>query len=340
MNKNKKILISAISALVLMIAASLIIYYINREPPYYLEQFDLTESERQIIESIFKLEEKHISEDNIKSIKRLTIAGREVEKDKGVDGYNSESYRFKNKTRKYEESFTTEELSFLRVFKHINYLEIFYAPNVSDISFLSDFANLTELKVTATNIKDFSFIKELVNLNSVCIITSPIESIELPSNNKITSFSISRGKLTSLSFLETLNENCAFLCISDNLTELTDLSYINRFKKLETLTVSAKNLNLSFLSEAEAKIHTLNIGGDGLDLSDIKLLAESLEVVTISNSNGVDLRPLDEIKDLSKILLYNVKDPIRGELTKEGSEVLKLDTPFNPDILSWFEYAD
>ncbi len=304
----------------------------------YMQKYNLSDIQEKIVEDILYQKIDKITEEDMLKVKTITIAGKNAEaSNNAISETSSDHYKFSGKTYEYNESYGNE-LSVLGIFENLEELQILYAPDLNDISFLSNLKNLKSINITMTNIKDFTFLEGLEKLTAISIYNCPVEKIKFNQNNAIEGVTIVGSFISNASVFNELNKSINKINISFNKIPIDNLNTFQKFNELIYLFLGAPELDISFLKDWNTNIENLGIGGtDNLDLNNIVHFGDTLTYLEIFDTDGIDLTPVDEFENLNNIYLLNVKNPIRGTKTQQGNDILtELDFTFN--FFSWFEY--
>jgi GTPase SAR1 family protein len=118
---------------------------------------------------------------------------------------------------------------------------------ITDISFLSELANLQTLDLSSNQITDISFLSELANLQTLDLSSNQITDISFLSElANLQTLYLSDNKITDISFLSGL-ANLQTLYLSDN--QITDISFLSGLTNLQSLVLSSNQItDISFLS--------------------------------------------------------------------------------------------
>lgn len=308
---------------------------------YYLQSYNLSETQIEIVENLVCKKINQITQEDLNGVTQITVAGKNVSPSSSVISEQSVSdYKFSGKTYKYDESYGNE-LSILGIFEALKDLTIFYEPFLTDASFLSNLINLTSINITMTNIRDFTCLEMLGKLKFVTIFNSPAEKINFNQYNTIKEFLMTASLISDASVFDMLNENINRINISHNKVSIANLDVLQKFTELKHLTIGAPELDFSFLSGFNADIESLSIGGSkNIDLNYILVFKETLTDLEIFDTDDIDLTPIDELENIKKVSLFNVKNPVRGAKTQPESNTLYFDINFNLNFFGWFEYEE
>ena len=153
---------------------------------------------------------------------------------------------------------------------------------IKDYSFIKNIPTLEGIDFSENDIQDISFLKDYPNLKLVSAAGNNIENIDVLKNlTNLESLNLDNNKIKDISALQDLNHLRAVSLENNNITKLDALSSKNELERL-------------FLSN-----------NSGLELATLK--NDSLEQLTINNSNIRDLSVVSNLPKLKKIVANDNK---------------------------------
>ena len=153
---------------------------------------------------------------------------------------------------------------------------------IKDYSFIKNIPTLEGIDFSENDIQDISFLKDYPNLKLVSAAGNNIENIDVLKNlTNLESVNLDNNKIKDISALQDLNHLRAVSLENNNITKLDALSSKNELERL-------------FLSN-----------NSGLELATLK--NDSLEQLTINNSNIRDLSVVSNLPKLKKIVANDNK---------------------------------
>ena len=153
---------------------------------------------------------------------------------------------------------------------------------IKDYSFIKNIPTLEEIDFSENDIQDISFLKDYPNLKLVSAAGNNIENIDVLKNlTNLESLNLDNNKIKDISALKDLNHLRAVSLENNNITKLDALS-------------SKAELERLFLSN-----------NSGLELATLK--NDSLEQLTVNNSNIRDLSVVSNLPKLKKIVANDNK---------------------------------
>ncbi len=287
-------------------------------------EYCLTVEEIELLEKTLNRETEKITRDMLSRVEVISVCGEHILQELSF-ARDKEGYYVNGKHYVYGDSYGNE-LSFLRVFKNLKNLYVLYAPKWTDMSFLGELDKLKSINVYMAGVQDATSLSKLPLLTSVSFESTPVKLVDFYPDNGIESFSLVGTEIADASVLTKLNYRLHLLNLSELQVPLVNADALKRFTALQYLILDAPELDISFLSDMKCRLISLNIKRvKNTELSALRGLSNTLNEITISECEGIDLTALDNLKYLKKIHLKNVKDPIRGEKTKVGASTLKSD---------------
>ena len=153
---------------------------------------------------------------------------------------------------------------------------------IKDYSFIKNIPTLEGIDFSENDIQDISFLKDYSNLKLVSAAGNNIENIDVLKNlTNLESLNLDNNKIKDISALQDLNHLRAVSLENNNITKLDALSSKNELERL-------------FLSN-----------NSGLELATLK--NDSLEQLTVNNSNIRDLSVVSNLPKLKKIVANDNK---------------------------------
>ena len=153
---------------------------------------------------------------------------------------------------------------------------------IKDYSFIKNIPTLEGIDFSENDIQDISFLKDYPNLKLVSAAGNNIENIDVLKNlTNLESLNLDNNKIKDISALQDLNHLRAVSLENNNITKLDALSSKNELERL-------------FLSN-----------NSGLELATLK--NDSLEQLTVNNSNIRDLSVVSNLPKLKKIVANDNK---------------------------------
>ena len=153
---------------------------------------------------------------------------------------------------------------------------------IKDYSFIKNIPTLEGIDFSENDIQDISFLKDYPNLKLVSAAGNNIENIDVLKNlTNLESVNLDNNKIKDISALQDLNHLRAVSLENNNITKLDALSSKNELERL-------------FLSN-----------NSGLELATLK--NDSLEQLTVNNSNIRDLSVVSNLPKLKKIVANDNK---------------------------------
>ena len=153
---------------------------------------------------------------------------------------------------------------------------------IKDYSFIKNIPTLEGIDFSENDIQDISFLKDYPNLKLVSAAGNNIENIDVLKNlTNLESLNLDNNKIKDISALKDLNHLRAVSLENNNITKLDALNSKNELERL-------------FLSN-----------NSGLELATLK--NDSLEQLTVNNTNIRDLSVVSNLPKLKKIVANNNK---------------------------------
>ena len=304
--------------------------------PEGLSSSTVTETAGYYLTELFGKDAENITQEDYDNVTRLNIVGPHITSsvyDLSV-GFDSTGYTYGGKSCQYDPS-CGADLSFLSNFKNLTELGIFFCPALEDVSYIFSLSSLTSFTLVMTNVSDLTSVASIQSLETLYTDASPIGKVKTDTQNHLKNIHFINANLTDISFLNECNA-LESLTISYNKTPLSGTESLAVLQNLTYLDISAPDTDFSFLAEIVSPLKTLRVGGK----SDIKLslshaLQTELTAFIVEGTDSIDLTPLDDCPSLERVNVFSVGNVTKG--TKlNGGEVSYSEADASLNFFAWW----
>jgi len=267
-----------------------------------------TAEETAFLEEVFDRDISMIKQSHLNTVYTLSFVGdRILRSDFTFTDCSEEGYMYDGELVPYDMD-CAPDLSLLRLFPNLKSLGIYFCPALKDASGLAAVPRLEKLSMYMTSVTDLSSLSSLTELSYVFLRGTPVKTISFAEKNRMTMLQIFNAALTDLSFLERC-PTLTGLYIEHNTVPLQNTEHITALTSLNRLYILAPDTDFSFLKNVTAPIVVLGLGGtENIDLNMSEILCKSVQNISVANSGGIDLSPLDAFSALKTVRLFAVTD--------------------------------
>ena len=254
------------------------------------------------------------------------------------------------------------DFSNLEYFPNLEYIRIYYQPNLRNLSFFENMASLESARIEiAVNATDFSPLSGLTSLRNLTVMGSNIKNTDVFADlTGLENLSLVACNLSDISGISNLTELKSLAVSSNSLDDnnitligdltplqnlskleqlylrsshISDISALSGLTSLETLVINDNNIeNISALSRL-ANLTELNISENRI--SDLSVLANlpKLELLIADDMGVSDLTPLADLKLITRLSLKgNAISDLTPLANLTALETLVLDENIIEDI--------
>ena len=207
------------------------------------------------------------------------------------------------------------DISILRYFRNLTHLDL-SGNSIEDISFLKYLQNLTHLNLSYHDITDISAIEELRNLEQLYLIEIGVEDISVVRNlrnlnylnlgyNRLKDIKALK-ELRNLTHLDLSGNSLSFIQLDLNGNRLKDISILKYLENLTYLNLSDNDLKNIPVLKYLTNLTYLNLSNNRItDISVLKNL-RNLTYLDLSNNHLTDISVLKKLSKLKSLdLSYN-----------------------------------
>ena len=191
----------------------------------------------------------------------------------------------------------------LELMPNIEVLGIGYTP-IDDITPVYKFKKLKQLYVSRTGIKDYSFIKNIPTLEGIDFSENDIQDISfLKDYPNLKLVSAAGNNIENIDVLKNLT-NLESLNLDNN--KIKDISALKDLNHLRAVSLENNNITKLDALNSKGELERLFLSNNsGLELATLK--NDSLEQLTVNNSNIRDLSVVSNLPKLKKIVANDNK---------------------------------
>ncbi len=204
----------------------------------------------------------------------------------------------------YYNPFKISDISFLKDLTNLTNLDL-RNNQLSDISFLSGLSALTTLELTYNKISDISFLKDLTNLTNLDLSNNEISDISFLSGlTGLTSLNLWYNQISDISFLQGLS---ALTTLELHSNKISDISFLSGLRGLTSLNLGSNQISdISFLKELKGLTNLYLSNNQISDFSALKEL-KGLTNLHLRTNQISDISFLKELKNLTLLNLSKNK---------------------------------
>ena len=216
-----------------------------------------------------------------------------------------------------KKGFDVFDLLSIKEKQSLNGLHFTENQNISDLSPLSEFEEIEELRIINNPLKDLSPIAEFQNLEGLLLKSTQIEDLShLKNLTKLVCLELEDNQIVDLSPLSNL-KNLRFLILNNN--RIVDLSPLKDLIKLQTIELNDNRVSdLSPLASL-MNLEVLYLGNNQItDLSPLKGLPK-LDELILKDNQVTDISPLNHPPQ--ELWILNLDgNPVDGKSRKEKNQ--------------------
>ena len=207
------------------------------------------------------------------------------------------------------ESNNIENISDLSKLTKLTNLNLNYNNNISNISVLSNFKDLDDLRIASNNITDISSITDLYKLTVLWLNDNKISNTApLRNLSDLSLLYIGGNKLNNDNLKDFINMS-SIGCLWFENNNITDISTLKDLKNVANInSLKIDDNKISDISPLKSLTSLEDLYANGNNISDISPLKDlkKLRIVEISHNNISDITPLGDLKNLGSVdLSYN-----------------------------------